>query len=141
MARIRTAKHPKTEEAAPAPATEEPKAAISKAEMVRVALAEGMEKPDDGVAFIKARYGIDLPKPMWSSYRAQQKARDKKAAGSTESPKRGRKPRQVAETGQVAPSKIQAKGNLDVIGALEALKPLVKQMGAEDVKRLVDILG
>jgi hypothetical protein len=48
----------------PAP---EPKAdtTISKADMVRAALADGIDTPGDGVAFLKAKFGIDLPKPMW----------------------------------------------------------------------------
>jgi hypothetical protein len=30
---------------------------------------------------------------------------------------------------------------VDIVSALEALKPLVKELGAEKIKRLVDVLG
>jgi hypothetical protein len=35
--------------------------AVSKADMVRAALAEGMETPTDGLGFIKSKYGVDFP--------------------------------------------------------------------------------
>jgi hypothetical protein len=73
----------------------------------------------------------DLPKSMWSSYRAQQKARDKKQAG-------GEEPARMPRT---AASKLASNGEGDIISDLEALKPLMKELGPEKVKRLVDVLG
>ncbi len=96
-----------------------------------------MEKPDDGVAFIKAKYGVDLPKPMWSSYRAQQKARDQKKAGEETGGQAGPEPRQVAETGHVGPPKIQAKGDGDLLDALKSLKGLVSTHGVDKVKPIM----
>jgi hypothetical protein len=111
---------------------------VSKADMVRAAVAEGMESPADGVAFIKAKYGIDLPKPMWSSYRAQQKARDGKSAPAE---KRGRKPK-VAVDGQVAPApKVEAKGDGNLLDALKTMKPLIAQYGVAKIKEMADLLG
>lgn len=150
MGRPRLAKHPEpTPTPGPAlPAKEEgPKSSVSKADMVRAAIAEGMEKPDDGVAFIKAKFGIDLPKPMWSSYRAQQKARDQKAAGASPSPKRGRKPKTAdaaATTSDSAPptrARVTPRGDGDLLEALKSLKGLVSEHGVDKVKEMVDLLG
>jgi hypothetical protein len=64
--------------------------------------------------------------------RARQKARDRKQAGSEEP---DRKPRSTS----AAPH--SSNGEMDVVSALEALKPLVKELGADKIKRLVDVLG
>ncbi len=56
----------------------------------------------------------------------------KKAGGEEPS----RKPR-----GPTATPKLAANGELDISSALEALKPLVKELGAEQAKRLIDLLG
>jgi hypothetical protein len=43
--------------------------------------------------------------------------------------------------GYLAPPKIDAKGDGDLIEALEAMKPLVASLGKAQVHRLVDLLG
>jgi hypothetical protein len=95
-------------------------------------MAAGMATPDDGVGFIKAQFGIELPKAMWSSYRAQQKARDAKKAGGTS---------KRVEGYLAPPSRKSANGEGDLLAAMEAMKPLVESLGAEKVKRIVDLLG
>jgi hypothetical protein len=118
----------KTKPAKAAPAAETAKT-ISKAEAVRQALAEGLQSPGDISEFAKAKYGLAIPKMMASASKSQLKKRDleHRIAGKKERPK-------------TATAKTASTAKLDMIGALEALKPLVKQMGAEDVKRLIDIL-
>jgi hypothetical protein len=142
MARPRTAKHP---EPAPEPKFEpmehtvgNPSPAVSKADMVRAALADGMETPTDGLGFIKAKYGVDFPRPMWSSYKAQLRAQEQKKALKGGKP--GRKPKAAVE-GYLAPPKAKSKDEGDLIDALEALKPLIAQFGVDKVKRLVDVIG
>ncbi len=87
MARTRLAKHPRVDQIEPPPIEEEsekePKFQLgengqpsSKADMVRQVLAEGITTPTEGVTRIKQLFGIDLPKPMWSSYVAGFKRRD-----------------------------------------------------------------
>ncbi|MDR3617977.1 MAG: hypothetical protein P4L85_01410 [Paludisphaera borealis] len=141
MARPRTAKHPKpdsTPETVMGGGQEgHGIIAVSKADMVRAALANGMETPTDGLAFIKAKYGIDFPRPMWSSYKAQLRAQEQKKALKRGKP--GRKPKSVE--GYLAPPKATPKGDADLIDALEAMKPLVASLGKEQVKRLVNLLG
>lgn len=106
--------------------------AISKAEAVRQALSAGMDRPADGVEFIKAHYGIEIENQTFSTYKAQQKARAAK--------KEVAKPKAAVE-GYLAPPKIEAAGDGDLLGAMEAMKPLVASLGADKVKRIVDLLG
>jgi hypothetical protein len=138
MARARTAKHPEPVLAPETDTVGNPSPAVSKADMVRAALADGMETPTDGLGFIKSKYGVDFPRPMWSSYKAQLRAQEQKKALKRGKP--GRKPKAAVE-GYIAPPKIEVKGDGDLIDALEAMKPLVASLGAEKVKRLVDLLG
>jgi hypothetical protein len=95
--------------------------------MVRAALAEGLDQPTDGVAYIKAEFCIDLPRPMWSSYRAQLKAGEQEASGAAPKP-------------SVSP-KHGGGGETDLIDAMETLKPYVAEHGAERLKRIIDLIG
>jgi hypothetical protein len=157
MARARTAKHPKPvepEDEVQESPEEEPVAIIelttptvSKAEAVRIALSEGLESPGDIHDFIKARFGHDIPNQTISSYKAQEKARQAKKAEAVapvaEPAKRGRKPKAAvaAPVQPVAAQKPVANGQLDLLDALTAMKPLIAQYGADQVKKMVDLLG
>jgi hypothetical protein len=81
---------------------------------------------------------------MWSSYKAQQKARDAKSSDAPKG-KPGRKPKaapsQAVEGYLAPPPKSVPAGGDDLIESLETLKPLIAQYGADKVKRLVDLLG
>src|SRR3954466_1753511 len=83
--------------------------ATSKVEAVRAALDMGKDQPEDGIAFIKDRFGIEMSRQHFSTT----KSKLKKGEGS-QSVKRTRK----------APSRgpaVQATdGEQDVIAALEA---------------------
>lgn len=78
MAKARLAAHPK---AAPEPANDNQPSKVNKADIVRQALAQGLDDLDDIADFIKKQHGIDIPRAQLSSYKAQQRARDRKAAG------------------------------------------------------------
>jgi hypothetical protein len=151
MARKKTAapKHVEPEdesqdvEEEPEPEDDEPASggkAISKAAAVRDALEQGEESPDDGVAYIRKIHGIEISKQMFSSYKTKEKGRQAEKAPKG---KPGRKPREVAQPDHVAPASkpAAAGGESGLIEALEAMKPLVASLGAEKVKRLVDLLG
>jgi hypothetical protein len=153
MARTRTAKHPKhvkPEEIQEAP-EEEPATVIaptiSKAEAVRVAIFAGKESPGDIHDFVLKKFGHDIPNQMVSSYKAQEKARQAKkeaAAPKAEPAKRGLKPKAATPVvdGYVAPPvKPKAASEPDMLLALEGIKELVGQFGAEKLKRMVDIIG
>ena len=142
-------KHVEPEEESQEILEEEPEAeekTISKAAAVRDALEQGEESPEDGVAYIEKVHGIEMTRQTFSSYKAQQKARDAKKGASKGKP--SRKPRQVAESSQAIdgylappPKPAPSGGQPDLIEAMEAMKPLVASLGAEKVKRLVDLLG
>jgi hypothetical protein len=105
-----------------------------------------MESPADGTGFIKSHYGIDMTNQMFSSYKAQQKARDSKKEAAAPKGKPGWKPKaapsQAVEGYLAPPPKPKAvNGEADLIESLETLKPLIAQYGAEKVERLVDLLG
>jgi hypothetical protein len=147
MGRPRTAKHPKADHAAPPEAgpkdNAEPEAggtAVSKSAAAREAIAQGIDSPEDAVAFIKQRFGIEMSKPHFSAVKSQLKKRE--AAGGSAAPKgrRGRKPKAAVE-GYLAPPKVVPTGEGDLLEALEAMKPLVASLGAEKVKRIVDLLA
>jgi hypothetical protein len=136
---------------APEPAAQETGAqasdkAVSKADAARAALAQGIESPEDAVAFIKKRYGIELGRQHFSSIKSQLKKKEREGGGKADG-RTGRRGRPKGSTVQPAggylapPAKPPADGGADLIDTLEALKPLVAQYGAEKVKRIVDLLG
>jgi hypothetical protein len=52
------------------------------------ALAEGVDSPTEGVAFVKARFGLEVATAMFPAYKSQLKAKGGKKAGPKD--KRGR---------------------------------------------------
>jgi hypothetical protein len=105
--------------------------AVTKVDAVRAALAEGFEKPEAGVDFIRQRFGIEIGRQHFSAI----KSREKKLHGAARSGRPGR-PRKVviARTGP-------SGGRVELLTDLEAVKRLVAQHGAANVKRMVDLLG
>jgi hypothetical protein len=136
MGRPKGSKNAKPE-AEPTPAAVA-ESAVSKAEAVRQALSAGMDAPGDIADFAKSNFGLDIPKPQASAYKAQIKAKGQKT--NSETPKRGRKPKAAVEA-HVAPAKIEAKGDGDLLDALKSLKGLVSMHGADKVKSMVDLLS
>ena len=61
MARTKSARRPKSQagsqEEATGPAADGP---VSRTDAVKAALGEGKETPEEGVSFIKERYGIEM---------------------------------------------------------------------------------
>jgi hypothetical protein len=118
--------------------TKTPGGTVKKAEAVRQALAAGHDSPPEAVAFIKQRFGIDMAKQHFSAVKSQLKKRE--AEGGGEPKKRGPRKTEAVE-GNVAPPPKKAAGQPDLLAAMEAMKPLVASLGADKVKRLVDLLG
>jgi hypothetical protein len=126
-----------------------PKGAVSQSDAARAALDAGHEKPAEAVRYIKDTFGIDMNPQYFSAIKTRTKAPQvnetlKKAAPATPKAKPGRKPKAVAPIieGYVAPpEKPKSAGEPDVLLALEGVKELVSQFGADKVKRMVDLLG
>lgn len=98
---------------------------VTKSDAVRDALAEGQDTSTEGIAFIKAKFEIDMTPAHLSSYKSQQKAKAGKPAG-----RRGRAPR--AETAVALP----ASGSNVPSGLaiqVEAIKSLVDVLGVDQV--------
>ena len=110
----------------------------SKSDAVRMAIAAGFDGPQVGAGYIQSQFGLDISPEHFSAV----KAGDKKKV-LTEAPKGkpGRKPKTAVEGYLAPPPKPAANGQSELIEALEAMKPLVASLGAEKVKRLVDLLG
>jgi hypothetical protein len=127
------------------PEEESDGASISKAAAVRDALAKGNDSPEAGIGYLHSVYGIVMTRQMFSSYKAQEKARQAKkqaaAPAKAEPAKRGPKPREAAAVAAPSPVVRKANGQADLLDALTAMKPLIAQYGAEQVKKMVDLLG
>jgi hypothetical protein len=112
--------------------------AISKAHAVRAALAAGFDGPQEGTAYIRKEFGIELAPQHFSAVKSQQKKKEgeQKAKG-------GRKPTSSGVKGYLAPPPKQRAmdGETTLLAALEAMKPLVASLGVEKVKRLAELLG
>lgn len=108
--------------------------AISNAQAVRNALAEGHDDINSIDEFVRTEYGKEIPRQQISAYKSQ----TRRKAG--EAPRRGRRPRAAVE-GYLAPPRISPAGEGDLIDALRALKPLVAKVGVENVKKLAELLS
>ena len=109
---------------------EGPPGAISKSEAVRRALADGVDQPVDGVAYILSQFGIEMGPQHFSAVKS---AHLKKHGVPTVNTRFQKKDETLPST--------SGKGEADLLAAMEAMKPLVASLGAEKVKRLVDLLG
>jgi len=139
MARARTAKYPEPASEPEGDTVGNPSPTVSKADMVRAALAEGMETPNDGLGFIKSKFGVNFPRPMWSPYKAQIRAQEqKKALKRSET---SRKPKGAESSGSTPRVARKSDPDVDLLDTMEAMKPLVEKLGAEKVKRIADLLG
>jgi hypothetical protein len=117
-----------------APKTAAKAETISKAEGVRRAMAEGLDDLDDIEDFLKKQYGISMPRPQISAYKAQQKARLAKQSGGETAPRRR------AAT-PAAPAQAPAQQTTGLIGDIQTVRQLIAKHGAEGLKALVDALA
>lgn len=139
MARTRRAKKTRAANALTAdntPGTPGEGGTVTKVAAVRAALAEGAESPELGVTFIRDRFGIEVGKQHFSAI----KSRERKLQGISRmrgagGPGRGRRKAMVVVARLGA-----AAGRIELLTDLEAVKRLVEQHGAENVKRMVDLL-
>jgi hypothetical protein len=92
---------------------------ITKSDAVRRALADGVDSPSDGVAYIKSKFGLDITNQQFSTVKFQE---GKKKAGGKAPAKRGR-PAASPSTNGVPNMALQ----------IEAIKTLVDQLGVDQV--------
>ena len=111
---------------------------VSKMEAVRQTLAAGVEKPQEAVAHIKEKFGLDITTAIFSSYKSAINAKN----GSTPG-KRGRKAKAGSTNGRVASMTAATDGNFTGNGIQLALevKALVGRYGADAVKGMADVFA
>ena len=109
----------------------------SKAEAVRAAIEAGSGSPGAGVDYVQTHYGLEITKPHFSAIKSQYKKALAKRKGKV-----GRPPK-TSFDGYLAPPPPRSKdiGESDLLIAMEAMKPFVDSLGADKVKRIVDLLG
>lgn len=105
-------------------------AAVTKAEAARAAIAEGIESPKRAVAFIRERFGIDMAPQHFSA----SKTLERKKGGMKVKVRRA--PVRTPAAPVPAPD-VEA----GLLAAMEAIKPLVASLGADRVRRIVDLVG
>jgi len=88
-----------------------------------------MTTPDDGVVFMSARFGFGMNNKTFILNKTQQKVRDAKRE-ATAKPKPKFTPGQPVEGYLEPPPKPRAKGEPDVLLALEGVKELLEQFGS-----------
>jgi hypothetical protein len=92
--------------------------------------------------YIRKEFGIEIAPQHFSNVKSQLK---KRGGGGAPKGKPGRKPKAAAGAsveGYLAPPpKRASSGEPDLLAAMEAMKPLVASLGADKVKRIVDLLG
>src|SRR5947208_3486632 len=96
MARKKTAtpKHAEAEEESQdSPEGQEGHGRITKSEAVRRALADGVDQPADGVAYIRDNFGLEIGPQHFSAV----KATEKKKGEAAPKGKPGRKPKAAVE--------------------------------------------
>ena len=127
---------------APEPADEPLGEGPSKAEAARQAMKAGYQKPAQAVAWIKETFGIELNPQHFSAIKTNDKKKQEAgAAAKAEPAKRGSRSSVIIEGYVAPPERPRTPGEPDMLLALEGVKELVNQFGADRVKRMVDLLG
>ena len=108
---------------------------MSKSAAARAAIEAGHDSPEQGVAYIKRTFGIDMDRQHFSAVKSQMK---KKPEGAPKG-KPGRKPA-VAQLDQVVKT-IQPAVGKSVIADLAAVKALVEKLGVAEVVEIAKLFG
>lgn len=122
---------------------------MTKAEAIRRALAAGHEGPQEGTAYIRKEFGIEVAPQHFSATKSQIKSREGSKKGKlgrkpkhlTPDPQQSRKDAPPVESYFTPEPKSSPAGGSDLLDAMEAMKPLVASLGKEQVHRIVDLLG
>lgn len=109
---------------------------ISKAEAARRTLAEGITLPREASVHIKQKYGLEISPQQFSAEKSRMKLRSGGLPGGGHS-----QGRLEAYTAPATGGSGGSNGDPGLLEALEAIKPLIETLGAEKVKRMVDLLG
>ena len=119
---------------------------MNKSQAARAAIDAGYSKPGEAVDYIKSEFGVDINRQHFSAIKSNYLKAQDEAKSTAAKGKPGRKPKSASSRsveGYLAPSPKHrnADGKADLIESLEVLKPLIAHYGADQLKRLVDLLG
>jgi hypothetical protein len=100
----------------------------TKTDAFRAAVAQGIESPKAISEYVKTIYGMEMSAGMVSAYKSMEKNKGKKKPKAVKAPK--------------APAANDGNGvGHDLMSQLESIKVLVKGLGADQVKRMVDLFA
>jgi hypothetical protein len=102
---------------------------MTKSDAVRAALAQGVDKPEEGVAFIRDRFGLEVTNAQFSTYKSLARAKGKV----------GRKGARKGHGVGATPKHHTVGNGLVEVDDLEAVKGLVAKIGADQVKRIAGL--
>jgi hypothetical protein len=103
----------------------------TKADAFRAAVAHGIDSPKAISEYVKTTYGMEMSAGMVSAYKSMEKNKGKKKKA-----KAAKAPKAPA----AAKSNGSGAGN-GLMLQLESIKGLVKDLGADQVKRMVDLFA
>lgn len=106
----------------------------TKADAVRQAIAEGKDAPQEGVAYIKEKFGLDITAQQFSTYKSI--AKKKAAGGSGTSSGRGPGGRRKAVRSTAGTG---SNGTGSAADLARQVKSLVDAYGAGQVKSMVEV--
>jgi hypothetical protein len=106
----------------------------SKAEAVRILLGEGADSADEAIPAIKERFGLNVTRQQFSTYKSiektKRKGRSRRSGGL----------RKAESTPSAAPAAAStAVGQADMVDDLAVVKRLVERLGGEQVRKLVGL--
>jgi hypothetical protein len=105
---------------------------MTKADAVRAALTAGVDKPADGAAYVKEKFGLEVSPQQFSTYKS---IANKKAGKAP-----GRRGRRAAVTPMAVPSPV-GSGPVGLATSVEAIKVLVDTYGVEQVVSIARLFG
>jgi hypothetical protein len=115
---------------------------ISQTDAVKGALDSGYELPGEATDYIRDQFGMEVSKAYFSAIKSKLKAQ----GGKTKKRSVGRpsaasvRQNEASSTSQPSSRQKSAGGDDELLKALEVMKPLIDALGAEKVRRIVDLL-
>jgi len=103
---------------------------MSKTDAVKAAIAEGVDKPADGVAYVKEKFGVDITAQYFSIIKSHAKLKGGKKSS-----------RKVRSSAAVSPASApSSNGKHNVATSLATIKKLVDELGVDQVKEIAEML-
>jgi hypothetical protein len=110
---------------------------ITKTEAVKRALADGVDKPVEGVEYVRSKFGIEMTNQGFSTAKFQLGKKAGKPAA-----RRGRAPRaMVAPTAARSHQTVRTGKSASASELARQIKALVDAYGAAEVKGMVAVFG